>query len=68
VDEAALMEFAQSRGNTDGQPQEASHIHRRAQEPVKCLATRILEHQHGPSAIVRELQRLHRPRPVQLTL
>src|SRR5262249_56311803 len=28
VDEAALMEFALSRGNTDGQPQEASHIHR----------------------------------------
>ena len=34
------MEFAQSRGNTDGQAQKASHVHRRAQEPVERHAAR----------------------------
>src|SRR6516164_7659032 len=35
---------------------------------MERLAARILEHQHGPSAVVRELQRLHRPLPIQLIL
>src|SRR6516165_10196020 len=35
---------------------------------MERLAACILEHQHGPSAVVRELQRLHRPLPIQLIL
>src|SRR6516164_6692411 len=35
---------------------------------MEWLAARILEHQHGPSAVARELQRLRRPRPIQLIL
>jgi hypothetical protein len=35
---------------------------------VECLAARILEHQHGPGAVARKLQRLRRPIPVELVL
>jgi hypothetical protein len=35
---------------------------------MERLAPRILEHQHGPSAVARELQRSHRPRSIQLIL
>ena len=50
VDEAALVKLAQSRGNADGEAQEASHLHRCAEQPVERLAAGILEHQHGPTA------------------
>ena len=33
-----------------GKAQEASHLHRCAEQPVERLAARILEHQHGPTA------------------
>ena len=66
VDEAALMELAQSRGNSDRQAQEASYLHGRAEQTVERLAARILEHQHGPTGVAHELQRPHRPCPVEL--
>ena len=68
VDEAALMELAQSRGNSDSQAQEASHLHGRAEQPVERLAARIIEHQHGPTGVAHELQRPHRPCAVELIL
>src|SRR6266536_2810630 len=68
VDEAALVELAQSRGNADGQAQEASHIHGRAEQPVERLTARILEHEHGRTGVAHEVQRPHRPPPVQLIL
>ena len=68
VDEAALVELAQSRGDADGQAQEASYLHGRAEQPVERLAARILEHQHGPTGVAHELQRPHRPCPVELIL
>ena len=68
VNEAALMELAQSHGNTNGQAQEASHLDGRAEQPVERLATRILEHQHRPTALAHEVQRPHGPRAIQLIL
>ena len=58
----------EGRGDADGEAQEASHLHRRAEQPVERLAAGILQHQHGPAAVADELQRPHRPRPVQLVL
>ena len=52
----------------DGEAQKAPHLHRRAEQPVERLAAGVLEHQHGPTALAHELQRPHRPRPVQLVL
>ena len=54
------MDAAQGRGDADGEAQEASHLHRRAQDPVERIASRILEQQHGPAAFAHELQRAHR--------
>ena len=34
VDEAALMDLAQRCSDLDGEAQEASHLHRRAEQPV----------------------------------
>ena len=48
-------------GDTDGESQEASHLHRRTENPIERLAAGVLEHQHGPTMIAHELQRPHRP-------
>ena len=48
--------------------QEALHLHGCAKQPVERLAAGILEHQHGPTAFGDELQRSHRPCPIQLVL
>jgi hypothetical protein len=69
ANEAALVELAQSHGNTNGQAQEAFHLHGRAEQPVERLATRILEHRHGSSALADKVQRRpHGPRAIQLIL
>ena len=68
VDEPALMDLAQRSRDADGEAQEASHLHRRAEQPVERLAARILQHQHGPAAVADELQRSRRPRSVQRVL
>ena len=39
-----------------------------AEQPVERLAAGILEQQHGPPRFAHELQRPHRPRPVQFVL
>ena len=52
----------------DGEAQEAPHLHRRAEKAFKRLAARVLEHQHGPTALADKLERPHRPRAVQLVL
>src|SRR5215475_8156130 len=56
MDEPALMELAQSRRNTDGEAQEVSHLDGHAEQPIERLAPLIVEHQHGPTAIVHEVQ------------
>ena len=68
VDEAALVHLAKGRRDADGDAQETSHLHRRAEEPAEQLAAGILEHQNGPTAISHKLERPHRPRAVQLIL
>ena len=68
VHEAALMDLAQGRGDLDGEAQEASHLHRGAEQPGERLAARIFEHKNGPAALLHELQRLRRPGAVQFVL
>jgi len=48
--------LAQSRGNSDGKTQEASHLHGCAGPPIERLAAPILEHQH-PTSAAREASR-----------
>ena len=68
VDKAAPVHLAEGGRDGDGEAQEASHLQRRAEQPVERLAARILEHQHGPAAVAPKFQRPCRPRPVQLIL
>ena len=68
VDEATLVRLAHRGDDADGEAQEASHLHGRAEQPLERLAARIFEHQHGPTAIARKLQRTHGPRTIQLIL
>ena len=68
VDEAVLVHLAKGRGNADGDAQETSHLHRRAEQPAEQLAAGILEHQNGLTAISHKFKRSHRPRAVQLIL
>ena len=62
------MDLAERGGDADGEAQEASHLHRCAEQPIERLAAGILEHQHDPAAVSHELQRSHRPRAVQFVL
>ena len=68
VDEAAPVDLCEGRGDRDGEAQKAAHFHGRPEQPVERLAAGVLEHQHSPAAFADELQRSHRPRPVQLVL
>jgi hypothetical protein len=68
MDEAALVHLAKGRRNADGEVQETSHLHRRAEVTAQQLPARIVEHQNGPSTIAHKLKRPHRPCAVQLML
>ena len=48
--------------------QEGLRRHRLTEQSLQQLATRVLQHQHGPTASAHELQRPHRPRCVELIL
>ena len=52
VDESGLMDLAQGDRDANGETQEASQLHGRAEQPVKRLAAGILQHQHGSAAVV----------------
>src|SRR5262245_60203846 len=56
MDEAALVELAQSSGDADREAQKPSQLHGRAKQAVERLAARILEQQDGPVAFVDEFQ------------
>jgi hypothetical protein len=43
-------------------------VSKRAEQPIDRLAAWIREHKHDPIDVAHELQRLHRPRPVQFIL
>ena len=60
--------LAQGRGDAEREAQEALQLHGRAEQPLERLAARILEHQHGPTALAHELQGPRRPGAVQLIL
>ena len=62
------MDLAQSGRDADGEVQKAPDLHRRAEQPIKRLAARILQHQHGSAALLVKGQRPHRPCAVQRVL
>ena len=68
VDEPPLMQPGDGRDETEREVQEGPHRHRLTEQPLQRLATRVLQHQHGPTAFADELQRPHRPRAVELIL
>ena len=68
VDEPGLMDLAQGDRDADGEVQEASDLHRRAEQPAERPTALILQHQHGPAAVADELQRPRRPASVQRVL
>ena len=60
------MKLPQSRGNSDGQAQEASYLHWPTKQTVERLVAQIIEHQHGPTGVAHEGKRPRRPCPVEL--
>src|SRR5262245_32004311 len=68
VYEPTLVKSAERQGNSDGEVQEASHLHRHAEQPVNRLTALIFEHQHRSTGVAYEVQRAHRPRPVEFVL
>jgi hypothetical protein len=68
VDEPPLMQPGDRRDETEREVQERPHRHRLTEQPLQRLATRVLQHQHGPTALADELQRPHRPRAVEFIL
>ena len=66
VNETVPVNVAQSRRNSDGKGQEASHLHRRAKLPVERFTARIVEHQHDPVGLTQEVQRARRPCFIEL--
>jgi len=68
VNEPALVKSAESGGNSDGEAQKASHLHGRADQPVDRLTPLVFEHQRRPTGFAYEVQRAHRPRPVEFVL
>ena len=68
VDEAAPVDLCEGRGGSDGEAQKTAHFHGRTQQPVQRLVASVREHQHSPTAFANELERSHRPLPVQVVL
>ncbi len=68
VDEPPLMQPGDRRDQTERAVQEGPHRHRLTEQSLQQFATRVLQHQHGPTAFAHELQRPHRPRAVELIL
>src|SRR5215470_4192001 len=68
VNEPALVKPAESQSTRDGDAQEASHLHRGAEQPVDRLTALIFEHQHRPTSVAYEFERAHSPRSVEFVL
>ena len=65
VDEAALVRLAQRGDDADGEAQEASRLHRRADQSLERFAARILEQQRRSTAFAAKRERPRRPRGVE---
>ena len=61
MDEAALVRLAQRGGDADGEAQEASRFHRRADQALERLAAGILEQQRRSTAFAGKCERPCRP-------
>ena len=69
MDKTALMHFAHSHSDADGQAQEALDLQRRAEQPFQRLEIAdVLEHQHRAATIAHDIQGPDRPPSVQLFL
>ena len=69
MDKTALVQFAHSHSDADGEAQEAPDLQRRAEQPLQRLEIAdVLEHQHRAATIAHDIQRPDRPRSVQLFL
>ncbi|MFZ2104875.1 MAG: hypothetical protein WAV18_05710 [Roseiarcus sp.] len=63
--EAALVRLAKCGDDADGEAEEASRVHRCADQSLERFAAGVFEHKHGPTAVLQELQRLRRPRSIE---
>ena len=68
VDDAALMDLADGRGDADGELEKPRRLHWLSKMPVERFAARILEDQHRPIAIANQFQGPRGPRALQVVL
>ena len=61
VHEAVLVRLAQRGDDADGEAQEASRVHRRADQSLERLAAMILEQQRCPAVFAAKRERPRRP-------
>ena len=65
VDQASRVDFPERLGDRDGEAQEASDLHRRAETQVEWSAARVFEHEQGLIPFARQFERPRRPSIVQ---
>ena len=58
VDEPTSVKLAESGGQGHREPEEASDLHRLANEAIQGLTTGVVDNQHRPAAFAHEF---HRP-------
>jgi hypothetical protein len=61
VDQADRVDIAHGRGDPDGEPQKASHLHRRAETLVERLAAGVFEHEQGSILFAHQFEWPRRP-------
>ena len=67
VDDAAAVQCAERRGQTDAEPQEQPELHRlRAQSSRQQLAAGVVEHEARAALVVDERERPNGPRRIQI--
>src|SRR5208282_1035026 len=66
MDEAAFMQPAERGGQRLRQAEKRRHRHRGTREPVKEVATRVVEHQDGAVVLAQESQGPYRPWSVEM--
>jgi hypothetical protein len=66
MNEAALMELAERRGNADGEPQKFAQLHRRAKQSREQLTAGVIKHQQWLAAFSHQFEWPHCPRAIEL--
>src|SRR5262249_44714480 len=65
VYKSALVDLAESHGDTDGEGQEVSQSHGLSEQPLDWLTARIFEHQYRATCLAYQFERPHRPATVE---